>query len=75
MPLYRLCYHHNSSIFVVIEPAHSLVYARLRASLDGLDEGQFTEGHELPGKWKVAKEMIGRRLSQQETKKLLAKLE
>jgi hypothetical protein len=29
----------------------------------------------LPGKWKVAKEMIGRRLSQAEAKKLLAKFE
>jgi hypothetical protein len=50
MPLYWLCYRHNNSIFVVIEPAHSLSYARLRASLDGLNEGEFTEGHELPSK-------------------------
>jgi hypothetical protein len=41
----------------------------------GLDQGQFTEGHELPSKWKVAKEMIGRRLSQAEAKRLLAKFE
>jgi hypothetical protein len=34
-----------------------------RHSLDGLDEGEFTEGHELPGKWKIAERMIGRRLS------------
>jgi hypothetical protein len=73
-PLYWLCYRHDNSISVVIEPAHSLVYARLRASIDGLAEGEFTEGHELPGKWKVAKEMIGRRLSQEEAKRLLAKL-
>ena len=33
--------------------AHSLIYARLRASLDELDEGEFTDGHELPGKWQV----------------------
>jgi hypothetical protein len=32
-----------------------------------------TEGHELDRKWKVAKEMIGRRLSQEEAKRLLAK--
>jgi hypothetical protein len=59
MPLYWLCYRHNNQISVVIEPAHSLIYARLRASLDGLDEGEFTEGHELDRKWKVAREMAG----------------
>jgi hypothetical protein len=44
-------------------------------SLGGLDEGEFTEGHELDRKWKVAKEMVGRRLTQAEAKRLLAKLE
>jgi hypothetical protein len=44
MPLYWLVYRHNSSIFVVIEPAHSLIYARLRSAIDGLDQGEFTEG-------------------------------
>jgi hypothetical protein len=41
----------------------------------GLDEGIFTEGHELDGKTEkqVPKEMIGRRLSQEEAKRLLAK--
>ena len=33
------------------------------------------EGHELPGKWKIAKEMVGRRLSQEEAKRLLANSE
>ena len=37
--------------------------------------GTFTEGYELNRKWKVAKEMVGRRLSQKEAKRLLAKLE
>jgi hypothetical protein len=36
----------------------------MRASLHGLDEGEFTEGHELD---------FGRRLSQEEAKRLLAK--
>jgi hypothetical protein len=45
----------------------------MRAALHGLDEGELTEGHELDRKWKVAKEMIGRRLSQEEAKRLLAK--
>jgi hypothetical protein len=75
MPLYWLVYRHNNSISVVIEPGHSLIYARLRAAIAGLDQGEFTEGHELPGKWKVAKEMVGRRLSQADAERLLAKLD
>jgi len=31
----------------------------MRATLANLDEGEFTEGHELDRKWKVAKEMVG----------------
>src|SRR5215510_8695012 len=69
MPLYWLCYRHNNQVSVVIEPASSLIHARLRASLDGLDQNEFTEGHELDRKWRVPKEMIGRRLSQQERKR------
>jgi hypothetical protein len=74
MPLYWLVYRHNNSISVVIEPGASLIHARMRAALHDLDEGDFTEGHELDRKWKVAKEMVGRRLSQAEAKRLLAKL-
>ena len=69
-----LVYRHSNSISVVIEPAPSLIHARLRAAIDGLGEGDFTEGHELDRKWKVAKQMVGRRLSQEEAKRLLAKL-
>ena len=75
MPLYWLCYRHNNQISVVIEPGSSLIHARMRAALANLDEGEFTEGHELDRKWKVAKEMVGRRLSQEEAKRLLAKFE
>ena len=46
----------------------------MRVALANLDEGDFTEGHELDRKWKVAKQMIGRRLTQKEAKRLLAKL-
>jgi hypothetical protein len=56
-------YRHNNSISVVIEPAHSLIHARLRASIDGLDQNEFTEAHELDRKWKVAKETIGRQIN------------
>jgi len=44
MPLYWLCYRHNNQISVVIEPGASLIHARMRAALHGLDEGEFTEG-------------------------------
>ena len=46
----------------------------MRAALAGLDEGTFTEDHELDRKWQVPA-MIGRRLTQEEAKRLLAKLE
>ena len=75
MPLYWLVYRHNNQISVVIEPGASLIHSRLRSAIDGLDEGEFTEGHELDRKMRVAKEMVGRRLTLAEAKRLLAKLE
>ena len=50
MPLYWLCYRHNNQISVVIEAGASCIHARMRAALSGLDEGTFTEGHELDRK-------------------------
>jgi hypothetical protein len=52
MPLYWLCYQHNNQISVVIEPGASPIHARMSAALAGLDEGTFTEGHELDRKWR-----------------------
>jgi hypothetical protein len=75
MPLYWLVYRHNNTVCIVIEPGASLIHARLRAAIDGLDKGEFTEGHELDRKWRVPKAMIWRRISRAEAKKLLAKLE
>jgi hypothetical protein len=74
MSLYWLCYRHYNQISVVIETGASLVHARMRSSLADLDQGEFTEVHELDRKWQMPKEMIGRRLSQEEAKRLLAKL-
>jgi hypothetical protein len=75
MPLYWLCYRHNNQVSVVIEPGASLIHAGMRAGLAGLDQGTFIEGHELDPKWKVAKQMVGRRLSRAEAKRLLARFE
>ena len=75
MPLYWLCYRHNNQTSIVIEPGASLIHARMRAALSEVDQGEFTEGHELDRKWRVPKEMIERRLTQAEAKRLLAKLE
>ena len=66
---------HNNQVSVVIEPGASLIHARLRASLGGLDQGEFAEGHELDRKWRVPKAIIGRRLSQAEAKRLLARFD
>jgi hypothetical protein len=70
MPLYWLVYRHNNQVSVVIEPGASLIHARMRAALAKLDEGEFTEGHELDRRWQVPKAMIGRRLSQEEAESL-----
>jgi hypothetical protein len=43
--------------------------------LPGWTKDTFTESHELDRKWQVPKEMIGRRLSQEEAKRLLARFD
>jgi hypothetical protein len=73
--LYWLVYRQGDQIGVVIEPAGSVIHARMQAALDGLDQGEFTEGHQLRNNWRVPKQMIGRRLSQEEAKRLLAKFD
>jgi len=77
MPLYWLCYRHDNQTDVVIELGVSLDHARMRASLAGLGEGIFTEGHELDPhtKKQVPIAMIRRRLSQEEAKRLVAKFD
>ena len=43
MSLYWLVYRHNNQISVVIEAGASLIHARMRSAIDGLDEGEFTD--------------------------------
>jgi hypothetical protein len=47
----------------------------MRAALARQDEGEFTEAYEHDRKWRLPKAMVGRRLSQEEAKRLLAKFE
>jgi len=47
----------------------------MRSALSRLGEGEFTEGHQLPANWQVPNSTIGRRLSQAEAKRLLAKFD
>jgi len=60
---------------VVIQPAASLIHARMHSALTNLAEGNFTEGHELRASWQVPNSAIGRRLSQAEAKRLLAEFD
>ena len=75
MPLFWLCYRHNNQVSVVIQLGASITHARMRAAFVGLEEGTFTEGHELDAKTEkeIPKGMIGRRLTQREAKRLLGK--
>ncbi|MCC6780945.1 MAG: hypothetical protein IT537_30600 [Hyphomicrobiales bacterium] len=72
-----LVYRDGGELFVIIQPAASLIHARLHAALSDLDGGgRYIEGHELDAKTarKVPKSAIGKRLTQAEAAKLLAKI-
>ena len=77
MFLYWLCYRLDDRVSVVILPAYSLIAARLRASIEKLDEGEFAEGHELDEETakKVPKTLVGRRLTRKEAADLLRSFE
>src|SRR5262249_16574912 len=64
-----------SVITIDTSPTSNSWRGPVRSLSTGFAEGEFTEGHELDRKWRVPKEMIGRRLSQEEARRLLAKFE
>jgi hypothetical protein len=75
--LFWLCYREGGKVRVVLQPAASLIHARLKAALTDLGDGTFAEGHHLDAKMerRVLKALIGRRLSQAQARKLLSQLD
>jgi hypothetical protein len=73
--LFWLVFHEGKNKSVIIQPAGSIIAARMRALLAGI-KGEFQEGHELDPKTakKVPKGMIGRVLSRTEATALLKNL-
>lgn len=65
----------GDDITVLIQPAGSLGYARLKAAVTGI-EGEFQEGHELDAKMtkKVPKAQISKPLTRKQATALLRKL-
>ena len=72
-----LCHRVNGRTEIVIQPGNGVVFARLSAGVAGLDQGDFIEGHCLNEAMsgRVPKDMIGKRLSAGQAKKLLDSLE
>ena len=75
--VFWLCYQNPEGVCVVLQRASSLVNARMKAAIAGLDAGEFKEGHALDAKMarRIPKEMIGRALSAAQAKRLLTLLD
>jgi hypothetical protein len=75
MALFWLCYRKSGRLAgVVIADSSSLIYARLRATLDGTDAGtDYAEGHMLNERLSglVQRPEIGRMLSPKEAQSIL----
>jgi hypothetical protein len=58
---------------VILQPASSLIHARLVAAVKRTEPGEFIEGHQLERKHirKIPKDMIGKCLSPKQSQKLL----
>ncbi len=74
--LYWLVYGKGNDITLFIQPASTIVYARLKAAIAGID-GEYKEGYELDAKMarKVPKKQIGKPLSQKQANALLKELQ
>ena len=76
--LFWLAYQGNGRRHVVIQPATSLVSARMKAALDGHEDNrEFVEGYELKGNMakRIPKDVLSRELSQAEAQNFLTLFE
>lgn len=71
--LFWLCYQLDDRVDVIIQRANSLIQARMICAIESIDDGEFTEGHQLDPKMakRVPKDLIGKRLSPEEATAVL----
>ena len=76
MSLFWIVHEIDGKRCVFIQEAHALIFARIKASIAGFDDGEFVEAHMLDAKTarKVPKKMIGRVLSPREVSALLDRM-
>ena len=75
--MYWLCFKTPEGVCVVLQPAPSLIHARMQVSLAGLQPGEFKEAHAIDAKTakRIPKDRIGRCLSAAQAVRLLTSLE
>jgi hypothetical protein len=74
-PLFWLVYEREDGVHVFLQHAHTIVAARMRAALAGV-EGSYTGGDELDDEsvGKIPKAMIGRPLTGKQASDLIDKI-
>jgi hypothetical protein len=75
--VYWLSFKIPQGVCVVVQPASSLIEARMKAHIDVGCPGEFQVGHQLDAKLikRIPKNMIGKCLSQAQAARLLSALE
>ena len=73
--MFWLVFRTESSPYVILQPASTLIHARLVASVNGAT-GEFQEGHQLDKKIvkKIPPALIGKPLSGKQAAKLLDRI-
>jgi hypothetical protein len=73
--MYWLVFSTESGPYVILQPAYSLIHARLVASVNGAT-GEFQEGHRLDTKMakKIPPALIGKPMSGKQAAKLLDRI-